>query len=105
MLSQLGYSALSAVFSHQVIYVLQTKSQDLRLSGLTERLKANLQAIRRPTEHTVTVFTIKLCLDYLNERRNDWSQYQIGAASGFLAYLFGRPLDQLDLARRDIFLN
>ena len=52
-------------------------------------------------EHTLTVFTIKIMADLLEEKmRTKWSEYTKGGISGLLGYVISRPLDQMELAKK-----
>lgn len=105
LFDQITSSALSALAAHQLIYLLQRERQQ-KLTSITTKVVDNLHAIRRPTEHTFTVFTLKILLDFWNEDRiHSLNQYQIGGIAGFIGYWIGRPIDQMDLARKEILAN
>jgi hypothetical protein len=97
LLDQLGLMCLSSIIAHQAIHLLfypkQTKESFFRVY--------NLGATVRPTEHTVTVFGLKLLMDFGSQGLG-WenNQYKIGGLAGLLGYLIGRPIDQLDAAKR-----
>ena len=86
---------LSSIFAHQFIHLLFHYRTD------TARKAYNFRATLRPTEHTITVFGLKLLMDYASQWFNVLNdQYRIGGLVGFLSYLIGRPIDQMDAAKR-----
>lgn len=96
---------ITSVVSHQLIYLLQPKRNN-HVFSTSQMLARNIQNTRRVTEHTATIFTIKIIIDILEEKiENGWSEYSKGAVTGLIGYIFSRPLDQVDLAQQEILLN
>lgn len=105
LLNNITASLCTAFVAHQFIYQLERPRQDRQVYSLGQKIADNLTATRRPTEHTAVVFTAKILLDRGKEA-GVWSgsDYTNGAVAGLLAYIVGRPLDQIDYARQEIRL-
>lgn len=73
LIDQLAISAFTATFAHQLLQMLMTPNTKNRLP-LSKKIASQFALTRRPTEHTITVFSIKLIVDFWNERKSSpWS--------------------------------
>ena len=69
-MGRIGAAVTSCIFSHQLVYLIQTKYRNNQYRDLFEMIKGNYYSNKTATRHSIITFVSKILIDAADYRAN-----------------------------------